>query len=99
MLLGLCPRSNRTSLLVLLSDSSRKLRISWPWLAWMRPSANRAPPSLKGLGEAPLRGRYGDISARPCKTPRHTINPTPWILVLPFQLSVTATFCRVWRQL
>ena len=35
-----------TSLLLDLDDSSKKGRIPSPWLAWIRPSAYNAPPSV-----------------------------------------------------
>ena len=40
-----------TSWLLLRRDSSRKGMMGSPWLAWIRPSAYKAPPSEKGLLE------------------------------------------------
>ncbi len=46
----------RASWLVPRRLSSRKARMAWPWLAWIRPSAYSAPPSEYGLPDA-LGGR------------------------------------------
>ena len=46
-----------TSWEALRRQSRRKPRMSCPWLAWIRPSAYRAPPSENGLADAPWVGR------------------------------------------
>jgi len=59
-----------TSLLLERDDSSRKVRMLSPWLAWMRPRAYSAPPSVQGLTLV-----HWSAQLEPCLTHKKPYSP------------------------